>query len=167
MSKNIVDAIIEYSINCPENNITFIPSRRQVDYNGGYVNDWTTSEFVKYVKEKNKNIIIERDHGGPSQGDKVDDGYESLKEDSQFMDIIHIDPWNLCNNIDEGVEFTINMIKYCNNINAFLKYEICTEESIRPFNVDELEYIIIKLQQKLDKSLFEKIKFLVIQCGTK
>ena len=53
MSKNIVDTVIEYSnaFNLP---FTFIPSRRQVEYNGGYVNNWTTEEFVRYVKNKGK-----------------------------------------------------------------------------------------------------------------
>ena len=40
MSKNVVDSVIEFD-GC----FGFIPSRRQVDYQGGYVNDWTTGEF--------------------------------------------------------------------------------------------------------------------------
>ena len=44
MSKNVVDAIIEF-----DGDFGFIPSRRQVDYNGGYVNGWTTGEFATYV----------------------------------------------------------------------------------------------------------------------
>ena len=35
MSKNVVDSIIEFG-----GELGFIPSRRQVDYNGGYVNNW-------------------------------------------------------------------------------------------------------------------------------
>ena len=39
MTKNVVDAIIEF---CDEtnNNIGLIPSRRQVEFDGGYVNNW-------------------------------------------------------------------------------------------------------------------------------
>lgn len=167
MSKNIVDTIVDFSITHNDLEIVFIPSRRQIEHNGGYVNNWTTQEFVEYVKNKNKNIKIERDHGGPSQGIILDDGYESLKVDSQHMDIIHIDPWKFVNNIDDGIEWTINMINYCNNINPNLEYEIATEETIYPLSMDELEYIINNLQEKMEKSIFSKIKYLVIQCGTK
>ena len=45
MSKNVVDAVIEF--NSPS--IGFIPSRRQIDFIGGYVNNWTTKEFSNYV----------------------------------------------------------------------------------------------------------------------
>ena len=61
MSKNVVDSILEFTEETG-NKIGFIPSRRQVEHNGGYVNNWTTQEFAKYV---NGRAIIERDHGGP------------------------------------------------------------------------------------------------------
>ena len=51
MSKNVVDAVINF-----DSDIGLIPSRRQVDYDGGYVNNWTTKEFSKY----SKNIILKR-----------------------------------------------------------------------------------------------------------
>ena len=59
MSKNVVDAVID-----SDGDFGFIPSRRQVDYNGGYVNNWTTGEFAKYV---NGRALIQRDHGGIGQ----------------------------------------------------------------------------------------------------
>ena len=51
MSTNVVDAVIEVN---NDNNlkIGFIPSRRQVECNGGYVNNWATKSFSKYVKSK-------------------------------------------------------------------------------------------------------------------
>ena len=47
MSRNVVDAVIEF---CNETNtlIGLIPSRRQIEWDGGYVNNWTTKEFSKY-----------------------------------------------------------------------------------------------------------------------
>lgn len=167
MSKNVVDSIIDFSIINPDINITLIPSRRQIEYNGGYVNNWTTREFAKYVKEKNSKIKIERDHSGPSQGTNIDDGFESLKEDAKYMDIIHIDPWKYCDNIEDGIEWTAKMILFCDNINPLLEYEIATEEAIYALSVIELEYIINKLKIILSPEIFQKIKYLVIQCGTK
>ena len=71
MSKNVVDSVIEL-----DNPIVgFIPSRRQVDYDGGYVNNWTTKQFSEYV---NNRVVIQRDHGGESQGNKQDDGLTSF-----------------------------------------------------------------------------------------
>jgi hypothetical protein len=167
MTLNVVNTVIKFSLDHPENKITFIPSRRQIEYNGGYVNNWKTKDFVEYVKSQNDKIIIERDHGGPDQGIVNDDGFESLREDALLMDIIHIDPWKKSKDIDQGIRSTINMIEFCYNINPKLLYEIATEEAIRPFSVEELEYIIIQLKINLQSNIFNKIKFLVIQCGTK
>ena len=166
MSKNVVDVAIQLTLDNPSINLTFIPSRRQIEYNGGYVNNWTTSEFCKYVRQKNPLIKIERDHGGPGQGLYDDDGYISLKEDSLYMDIIHIDPWKKYQSLEDGIQWTINMINFCNSINPNLEYEIGTEEAIRKLNIDELEEIIIKVKEKLPSNVFLKIKYLVIQCGT-
>ena len=84
MSKNVVDSILEFTEET-DNKIGFIPSRRQVEFNGGYVNNWTTQEFAKYV---NGRVLIERDHGGAGQGYKDDDGYKSFRYDSENFDII-------------------------------------------------------------------------------
>ena len=137
MSKNIVDVAIEYS-NSSSIPITFIPSRRQVEYNGGYVNNWTTKEFVEYVKERSNSIHVERDHGGPGQGNVDDDGMESFKEDCKYMDVIHIDPWKKYPHYNDGLKETIKAINFCYNENPNIIFEIATEEGIRKFEVDEL-----------------------------
>ena len=53
MSKNIVDAVCELN----STDFGFAVTRRQVDYNGGYVNGWNTKSFYDYVKNKNKIYI--------------------------------------------------------------------------------------------------------------
>ncbi len=165
MSKNIVDTVIEYS-NSFQLPFTFIPSRRQVEYNGGYVNNWTTKEFVNYVKSKGKYISVERDHGGPGQGTNMDDGVISFKEDCKYMDIIHIDPWKKYQNYEDGLEETIKALNLCYNENSDLFFEIATEQGIRRFEVDELEKFILDLQKKLKPEIYERIKYFVVQCGT-
>ena len=104
MSKNVVDSIIEFG-----GEFGFIPSRRQVDYNGGYVNNWTTGEFSKYV---NGRVPIERDHGGIGQGYKYDDGIESFMHDCRYFDKIHIDPWKEYQDFDSGLQETIDCINF-------------------------------------------------------
>jgi len=165
MSKNVIDNVIKFAT---ENNedITLIPSRRQIDYDGGYVNNWTTAEFISYIKEKNKNIKIERDHSGHSQGTNEDDGYLSLKIDCQYMDIIHIDPFKYFQDFKEGLEETIKMIEFCYNLNNKIEYEIGTEEAIRKFEVDELDKFVKELKYRLPYQIFSQIKYLVVQAGT-
>ena len=165
MSKNIVDAVIDYSnsFNFP---ITFIPSRRQIEYNGGYVNNWTTKKFVEYVKKFGKYISIERDHGGPGQGTHMDDGIESFREDCKYVDIIHIDPWKQYPNYNDGLNETIKALDFCYNENPSLYFEISTEEGIRRFDVDELETFILDLQKKVRPEIYKRIKYFVVQCGT-
>jgi hypothetical protein len=161
MSKNIVDAIVEFSATTG-NIIGLIPSRRQIEWDGGYVNNWTTEEFSKYVTT----LPIERDHSGPGQGYTDDDGFVSLTNDAKYLQLIHIDPWKKYSSFDEGLKWTIDMIEHCDKINPNLKYEIGTEEAIRYFDVDELEQLILRIKEKLNPSIFDKIKYLVIQSGT-
>lgn len=118
MSKNVVDAIIEYTKET-ENKIGLIPSRRQVSYDGGYVNNWTTNNFSEYAKD----LFLTRDHGGPGQGLLDDDGYKSLEVDCQNLDMIHIDPWKKYPRYEDGLIWTVQMIKfcYCRNADIFLK----------------------------------------------
>ena len=60
MSINCVDAAIDFA-NEHDIPLMLIASRRQIDseqFNGGYVNNWTKSEFTNYVKTKKKKINI-------------------------------------------------------------------------------------------------------------
>jgi hypothetical protein len=166
-SKNSVDVLIDFSINNPDLNITFIPSRRQLDYSYGYVNHWTTQTFTEYVKSKNPNIKIERDHGGPGQGYEIDDGYISLSHDCDYFSMIHIDPWKKYPDFLDGCKWTADMIKFCYKKNPLIEFEIATEEAIRPFTVEELEELILYLKNDLSYIIFNQIKCLVIQSGTR
>ena len=165
MSKNVVDNVIKF-VNETNEEITFIPSRRQIDFDGGYVNNWTTADFVSYVKGKNANIKIERDHSGNSQGTYDDDGYLSLEHDCKYMDYIHIDPFKKYQDFNEGLNETIKMIEFCHSLNENIEFEIATEEAIRKFELDELETFVRELKNRLNLSAFSKIKYLVVQAGT-
>ena len=107
MSQNCIDAALEIS-ESSKIPLQFIPSRRQIEsreLGGGYVNNWTTEEFSKYVKEKSTsdNIFLSRDHGGPWQNneekksittykDALNSSLSSFKEDIlSGFDFLHID----------------------------------------------------------------------------
>ena len=76
------DAVIDYPTP-----LGLIPSRRQVDHESGYVNGWVTETFCNYVRSKTDKVLLVRDHGGPNQGYKVDNGIESFLIDCQNFDI--------------------------------------------------------------------------------
>jgi hypothetical protein len=155
MSKNIVDAIVEFCVST-NNVIGLIPSRRQVEWDGGYVNNWTTEEFSNYVTT----LPLQRDHGGPGQGNNDDDGYESLAYDAKHLQLIHIDPWKKYPEYVDGLEQTIKMIKFAYEINPLLIFEIGTEEAIRPFEAEELDQLVLDLSSILPKEICNNIKYL-------
>ena len=161
MSKNIVDSVIELKKSTGIN-VGLIPSRRQVDFNGGYCNKWTTKEFFNYANY----VTLKRDHSGPNQGYNIDDGFESLKEDCKYMDFIHIDPWKKYPDFNIGLKWTHDMISFCHKLNPKIKFEIGTEEGIRRFESSELDNLVISLKNTLKQSAFNQIKYLVIQSGT-
>lgn len=163
MSKNVVDAILEF-IDESGNQIGLIPSRRQIEFDGGYVNNWTTEQFSSYI---NGRAIIKRDHAGPGQGYLEDDGYKSLREDCKYLNMIHIDPWKKYSKYEEGLRWTIKMIEFCEaHSSDNLYYEVGTEQAIRRFGTEQLDKFMLDLKGHLNKNVFERIKYLVIQSGT-
>ncbi len=161
MSKNVVDSIIEFQ-DFSSKKVGIIPSRRQVDYFGGYSNHWTTEQIAKYAGE----LTIMRDHGGPGQGAEEDDGYLSLEHDCKHFQYIHIDPWKKYPSFDEGSKWTLEMIRFCLSKNPEIKFEVGTEEAIRKFETKELLSLLNFLKSNLSKDEFLQIKYLVIQSGT-
>ena len=161
MSKNVVDSIIEFT-NETNNSIGLIPSRRQVEWDGGYVNNWTTKEFAKHSNK----LVLKRDHAGPGQGYVDDNGYRSLEEDCKYFNLIHIDPWKKYPKYEDGLSWTIDMINFCYERNPDVEYEIGTEQAIRKFEPNELDQLLKDLNSKLSKKVFNQIKYLVIQSGT-
>jgi hypothetical protein len=165
MTKNVVDTIIRY-VDDTGNEIGFIPSRRQVEYNGGYVNNWNTYDFCKYVRANSKMTIpIIRDHGGPKQGQNIDDGLVSFAVDSACLDGIHIDVWKNETDVYKAAGETVSYINYCLSINKNIFFEVGTEESIRKYSANDLYEFLYIVKHNLGKS-FSNVKYAVIQCGT-
>jgi hypothetical protein len=50
--------------------------------------------------------------------------------------------------------------------NPYIRFEVGTEESIRRFEVHEVDKFLSDLQTRLSPEQFESILFVVIQCGT-
>ena len=161
MSVSIVDAVKDSDI---AQKVGLIPSRRQIEYSGGYVNNWTTYEFLKY----SQGTVRCRDHGGPLQGEDIDDGRESLKNDlspTEHFEIIHIDTWKKEKDICASANLTGELIKYCSSYNPKVLFEIGTEQGIRPYSIGELEEFLTIIEKKIGP-LFERVLYCVIQGGT-
>ena len=163
ISKNIVDSVIETAEST--NPLGLIPSRRQIEYLGGYSNNWKTSIWANYVKSQTNHVLLVRDHGGPEQGHISDPGFDSLYNDCKCMDIIHIDPWKTVSSVDEGIYKTIQYLKFCHNQNPEIHFEIGTEEAIFKYSAKDLEKILYEIKKAVP-NIFDKILFAVVQSGT-
>lgn len=164
MSKNVVDCVIKHG---QKHSVGLIPSRRQVDYCGGYVNNWNTQIFSEYVKGQNSSILLCRDHGGESQGKDYDDGVKSFTEDCSYFDIIHIDPFRVSNSIEQAAEKTKEILVQLWNLNPNVMYEVGTEEAIFKYEPKELRWFLKYLKSSLEPNQFHQIKYAVVQSGTR
>ena len=164
MSKNVVDCVIKHG---QKHSIGLIPSRRQVDFSGGYVNEWNTKSFSEYVKSKNSSILLCRDHGGAEQGQVSDDGVESFQSDANYFDLIHIDPFRVSDSIYTAAEKTSYSINCIHSINPNMMYEVGTEEAIFKYEPEELLWFLEFLRFSLTEEQFDKIKYAVVQSGTR
>ncbi len=191
MSLNTVNAAVEIA-NESDIPIMLIASRRQIDsdkINRGYVNNWSTEEFVNYIKinSKKDNIILARDHGGPWQNNfEVFNNY-SLKDamkssidsfqtdiDSGF-DILHIDPSiDIFEQISSD-EIFIRLIElysacssYADKCQKDIEFEIGTEEQMIYFN-NKNAYVnmLNNINKMFSNYNLKNPLFVVTQIGTK
>jgi len=162
MSKNVVDCVIKHG---QQHSVGLIPSRRQVDYCGGYVNNWSTQSFSEYMRSVGSSVLLCRDHGGENQGQEMDDGSESFLNDSKYFDLIHIDPFRVSNTMLDAAEKTKEVIQFISNPN--LMYEVGTEEAIYKYQPEELKWFLEYLKMGLTEEQFSQIKYAVVQSGTR
>lgn len=191
MSINCVDATIELA-NEHEVPILLIASRRQIDseeFGGGYVNNWSTAEFARYVIDRDKKgkILLARDHGGPWQNSKEKDSNFSLRRAMESakssyradieagFQVLHIDPSVDIHgqpDIDEVLDRVFDLYEFCwhqaQQLGQEVIFEIGTEEQSGSTNSqEELDYTLNSVQQFCRKNNLPQPTFVVIQCGTR
>ena len=191
MSKNCVDASIELAEQY-KTPLMLIASRRQIDseqFGGGYVENWTTKQFADYVveKDKNKNIILARDHGGPWQNEleksqkmNLKDAMQSAKDSYQAdidagFHMLHIDPSvdiHSQPDIDQVLERVYELYDFCwsyaQQKNQDIIFEIGTEEQSGSNNSkEELEYTLECMKKFCNANKMPFPSFVVIQAGTR
>jgi hypothetical protein len=160
VSDNVIDAAL-YCANANNIKLGLIPSRRQVDYDSGYVS--TTAAFVDYVQTRSNNILIERDHGGPWQGIVKDDGDLSLYHDAEEgISLLHLDPFKKYQDLKKAAFWTTETIKLISSKYPDVRFEVGTEEAIFPYDIKGLAYFL-----ELLGNTIELVEFVVIQTGAK
>lgn len=188
MSKFSVDAIIELS-NFYDLPIAMIPSRRQIEckeLGGGYVENWSTEEFAKYVRlnDKGGNVLLSRDHCGPWQLEQLnkDGSHKSLKDEMDLVkisieadvrsgfDLIHLDPslgFKHGLNKDEVREIVYELMSFCESIKTSeILYEIGTEEQVYS-SAEDVESELNTILRDLEIKKLPTPIFYVQQTGTK
>ncbi len=191
MSKNCIDASIDLSkrFDIPQ---ILIASRRQIDsekFGGGYVENFTTAEFAKYVKDQNANkIFLARDHGGPWQSivekDKnlnIDESMLSSKKSFEEdilagFDFLHLDPSIPIQGENLTVDKILNRLfelygytyEFAKQNNKTIQFELGTEEQDGyGQDLDQFEYFLNETQKFCDKNKITKPTFVVAQTGTR
>jgi hypothetical protein len=189
MSIRSTDAIIELA-NRYGRQIAMIPSRRQVDAShlgGGYVNQWSTEAFSKYVRERDAGgfVLLSRDHSGPWQLVKERVGVplshleamaevkESLEIDIQAgFDLIHIDPsqgLEMGRSPAEVEDDILSLLEFCQGREIRpIEYEIgADEQSQIPDHVGVAEDSLLRVLSRVAKAGLRTPLFYVLQTGTK
>ena len=191
MSVNCVDAAIDLA-NQHEIPVLLIASRRQIDsadFGGGYVNNWTTEDFARYVIDRDKKgkIVLARDHGGPWQNTKevkeglslrlaMESAKASYRADLEAgFQVLHIDPSvdiHGSPDVDEVLDRIFELYEFCwsqaQQMRNEVIFEIGTEEQSGSTNTqEELDYTLNEVQRFCSKYKFPPPSFVVIQCGTR
>jgi len=171
MSSEIIEAVFRYS-NYHRKEIMLIASKNQIDYNKGYVNNWSTKEYMNFVSEMKKNypnsqVKICRDHCGPGFNGTSDlgDSYKTIKDDIENgFDLIHVDFCKFEGSKEEMLNETKKAIEYCLKLNPKISLEIGTDENTGTnYNTPNLKEI--EEEVNFFKS-FCSPEFYVVQTGS-
>ena len=171
MSSEAIEAVFRYA-HFHRRELMLIASKNQIDWNGGYVNNWTTKEYMGYVVQMKKKysyatVRICRDHCGPGFNgiNDLSDVYKTIEEDIQNgFDLIHVDLCHFHGSYDERLKESKKIIEHTLLLKPDIFLEIGTDENIGTnyslSNIGEIE-------KEIDffKSFCEP-DFFVIQTGS-
>lgn len=137
MSSETIEAVYRFS-NFNRKQLMLIASKNQIDHSGGYVNGWTTENYVDYTKSlkdkySNSDILLCRDHCGPGFNGEYDlkDTYKTIEEDiKNSFDLIHIDFCHYKGTNDKKLEESKKAIEFCKKLNEDILIEIGTDENL-------------------------------------
>lgn len=145
MSSEIIEAVFRYS------HINHVPtaliaSKNQIDYDQGYVNNWSTQQYMNFIYEmrrkyQDSNVIICRDHCGPGFNgiDDVSDVFKTISNDIRSgFDLIHIDFCHYPGARQASLEKAAVAIKFAQKLNPNIRFEVGTDEINQPLSLGQL-----------------------------
>lgn len=148
LSSEIIEAAFRYSSDA-QTPLMLICSKNQIDWNGGYVNNWNTKQYIQFIRQMRKQypnakIYICRDHCGPGfTGDfDLKDVYRTIAIDLENgFDLIHIDFSKFQGNHEEILRQSKKVIKHILGLAPKILLEVGTEENTgKDFeNLDRIE----------------------------
>lgn len=171
MSSEIIEAVFRFS-NYHRKQLMLIASKNQIDYNGGYVNNWCTNEYADFIKQMqkiypNSDVISCRDHCGPGFNGNYDitDTYKTIESDiKNGFDLIHIDFCHFRGDKDEKYEASKKAIERCLELKPDIYLEIGTDEN---FGANYSLPNLAEIESEIDYfKNFCQPEFYVVQTGS-
>lgn len=169
MSSDIIEAVFCYS-DTRKTPLMLIPSKNQIDVNGGYVNNWNTSQFMGFIGQMKKQypvsqVYVCRDHCGPgfSGSDSLEGVQETIDSDIENgFDLIHVDFSKLKGEHQEILQASAKAILRIKNKNPRVLIEVGTDENVGAFLTD-----IERIEKEMQFfTSITDIQFFVCQTGS-
>jgi hypothetical protein len=168
MSLEAITAVYRYSAD-HKTPLALIASKNQIDHSGGYVENWTTEQFMTAIGVYRSawpkaQVSICRDHCGPGFNGEYDlaDTYLTLAADLDAgFDYIHFDFSKMIGSREVRIEATQKAIEWALTRKPDLKIEIGTDENsldLMPF--DDLVTDVTIFDQLFD------IAYYVVKTGS-
>lgn len=171
MSSEVIEATFRYS-HYHRKQLMLISSKNQIDYSGGYVNKWTTAQYMKFVREmkgiySQSDILICRDHCGPGFNGNNDlkNVYATIEDDiKNGFDLMHIDFCHFKGSKEEMLTESKKAIELCRKLNPNILLEIGTDENLGTnYSISNINHIAEEIDYF--KSFCDP-EFYVVQTGT-
>ncbi len=171
MSSETIEAVFRHS-HFFRRQLMLISSKNQIDAKGGYVNNWTTKQYMEAINVLRKrypqsDVKICRDHCGPGFNGIYDlkDSYRTIEDDiKNGFDLIHIDFCHFQGSNRERLTETKRAIQFALKKKPSILLEIGTDENegtnYTIANIGELEREIDFFQE------FCKPEFYVVQTSS-
>ena len=168
MSEEIVEAAFSYSQKSGQP-LMLISTQNQIDYNGGYVNNWTTKEYASYIsqlkaKYPQAQVFLCRDHLGPGfKTHDLKEVYKTVDSDIENgFDLIHVDFCHFKGDRKDLLEESKKAILYILSKKPEMLIEVGTDENAGAFleDADAIER---------DMAFFTSVaplQFFVVQTGS-
>lgn len=168
MSSEIIEAVFRFSEKSKQP-LMLIASKNQIDWDGGYVNSWTTPKYMDFVNGLKQQygdaeVYVCRDHCGPGFKDKdLADTYKTIDNDIENgFDLIHIDFSKLQGEYSDILKESKKAIEHIQNLKPDVLIEVGTEE-----NMGDLLTDISKIENEMKFfAALAEIQFFVCQTGS-